>query len=46
MRISGTEPSSVILSQRRILKIKIISKQVGANGDGVINKQNHNLNQR
>ena len=50
MRISGTEPSSVILSQRKKFK-KIenvcpkVPKQGKAKRDGVINPQNYNLNE-
>ena len=50
MRISGTEPSSVILSQ--IMKFKKlrsddpkVPKQAGAKRDGVINPQNYNFKQ-
>ena len=52
MRISGTEPSSVILSQTmKFKKLKSydpkipIAKQAKAKRDGVINPQNYNLNQ-
>ena len=50
MRISGTEPSSVILTQiKQIKKLKSdaskVLKQAKAKGDGVINPQNYNLNQ-
>ena len=50
MRISGTEPSSVILSQRKQFKklksdAQIVPKQAKAKRDGVINPQNYNLNQ-
>ena len=50
MRISGTEPSSVILSQTKYFK-KLKSdapkfpKQAKAKGDGVINPQKYNFNQ-
>ena len=49
MRISGTEPSSVILSQAMwIQKLKMISrkcqKQAESKRDGVINPQNYNFN--
>ena len=50
MRISGTKPSSVILSQT--LKFKKLQsdypkvpKQAGAKRDGVINPQNYNFQQ-
>ena len=48
MRISGTEPSSVILSHRKwIKKLKIYAQKcqnkVKPKGDGVINPQNYNL---
>ena len=50
MRISGTEPSSVILAkQSRFKSWKVISekcqKQSEAKKDGVINPQNYNFNQ-
>ena len=50
MRISGTEPSSVILSQAcSIKKLKSndqkVPKQADAKRDGVINPQNYNFNQ-
>ena len=50
MRISGTEPSSVILSQiGTLIKLKSndqkVSRQVEAKKDGVINQQYNNLNQ-
>ena len=50
MRISGTEPSSVILSQTtKSKKLKRdaqkVSKQVKAKKDGVINPDNYNFNQ-
>ena len=50
MRISGTEPSSVILSQTKLFK-KVVKwcrnkpKQAEAKRDGVINPQNNNFNQ-
>ena len=49
MRISGTEPSSVILSQTmKFQKLKIddpkVTKQVEAKRVGVINPQNYNFN--
>ena len=49
MRMSGTEPSSVFLSQtKRIQKLKMIArkcqKQAEAKRDGVINQQNYNFN--
>ena len=50
MRISGTEPSSVILSQTMTIK-KLesddpkVPKQAKAKRDGVINPQNYNWNQ-
>ena len=48
MRISGTEPSSVILSQTKSFrKLKSdapkVPKQAKAIRDGVINPQNYNL---
>ena len=48
MRISGTEPSSVILSQTwRLKKLKSndqkVPKQAEAKWDGVINPQNYNF---
>ena len=50
MRISGTEPSSVILSQTvKFKKLKSddqkLPKQAEAKKDGVINPQNYNLKQ-
>ena len=50
MRISGTEPSSVILSQTmKSKKLKSddpkVPKQAKATRDGAINPQHHNLNQ-
>ena len=50
MRISGTEPSSVILSQTCRLESKNVmskkcQKQAEAKKDGVINPQNYNFNQ-
>ena len=50
MRISGTEPSSVILSQTcSIKKLKSndqkVPKQAEAKKEDVINPQNYNLNQ-
>ena len=49
MRISGTEPSSVILSQKIVSKVGGYvpnrPKQAEAKGDGVINPQNYNLKQ-
>ena len=49
MRISGTEPSSVILSQTMFFeKLKSdapkVPKQAEAKMDGVINHQNYNFN--
>ena len=48
MRISGTEPSSVIISQKRNLKSwKVMPKmpnQAEAKRDGVINPKNYNFN--
>ena len=48
MRISGTEPSSVVLSQRKqFKKLKMyapkVPKQGKAKRDGVINPQNYNF---
>ena len=49
MRISGTEPSSVILSQNKFQKLKRdvlnVPKQAEAIRDGVINPQNYNFKQ-
>ena len=50
MRISGTEPSSVILSQtKKFKKLKSnaqkVLKEAKAKRDGVINPQNYNFNQ-
>ena len=50
MRISGTQPSSVILSQTmKFKKLKSdylnVPKQAEAKRDGVINPQNYNFNQ-
>ena len=50
MRISGTEPSSVILTQtKKFKKLKTdaqyLPKQARAKRDGVINPQNYNFNQ-
>ena len=50
MRISGTEPSSVILSQTmKFKKLKSdgrkLPKQAEAKSDGVINPQNYNFSQ-
>ena len=50
MRISGTEPSSVILRQTKLFKkmkidVEKVSKQAKAKRDGEINQQNYNLNQ-
>ena len=50
MRISGNEPSSVILRQTKWFpkQKKIdpkVPKQAGAKRDGVKNPQNHNFNQ-
>ena len=47
MRISGNEPSSVILSQKSIFKRDILNvpKQAEAKRDGVINPQNYNFKQ-
>ena len=49
MRISGTEPSSVILSQKKYCQklkrdVPNVSKQAEAKRDGVINPQNYNFN--
>ena len=49
MRISGTEPSSVILSQTSSMKswkvmTKKCQKQAKAKGECVINPQNYNFN--
>ena len=51
MRISGNEPSSVILSQtmKTIKKLKRddpkVPEQAEAEGDGVRNPQNYNVDQ-
>ena len=50
MRISGTGPSSVVLSQtKKFQKLKSyapkVPKQAKAKRDGVINPKNSNLNQ-
>ena len=50
MRISGNEPSSVILSQTSSSKswkvmTKKYQKQAEAKRDGVINPKNYNFNQ-
>ena len=50
MRISGNEPSSVILSQTKLVQtLKIIARkcqnQAKAKMDGVINQQNYNFSQ-
>ena len=50
MRISGTEPSSVILSKKKYFKrlkndLQKLPKQVKAKRDGVINPQNYDFNQ-
>ena len=50
MRISGIEPSSVILSQRKRLKrlknnFPKVTKEAKAKRDGVINPQNYNFYQ-
>ena len=47
MRISGTEPSSVILNQTKKLKKrkKSVPKQAFTKRVGVINPQNYHLNQ-
>ena len=50
MRISGTEPSSVILSQTKKFKnlksnTQKVPKKAKAKWDSVINQQNYNFNQ-
>ena len=50
MRISGTEPSSVILSQKQyfqklIRDVRNVPKQAEAKRDGVINPQYYNFKQ-
>ena len=50
MRISGTEPSSVVLSQRSKFEslkrdVPNVPKQAEANRGGVINPQNYNVKQ-
>ena len=50
MRISGIEPSSVILSQRKLLKklknnVPKVPKEAKAKRYGVINPQNYNFYQ-
>ena len=48
MRISGNEPSSVILGQTKKFKVENsgpkVPKQDEAKKDGVINPQNYNFN--
>ena len=49
MHISGTEPSSVIISQKKYFQklkrdIPNVSKQAKAKWDGVINPQNYDSN--
>ena len=48
MRISGTDPSSVILSQTKLFKklksdAQKVPKQAEAKRDGAINPQNYNF---
>ena len=46
MRISGTEPSSVILSTKESgFTSSKVPKQAEAKSDGVIHPQNYNFNQ-
>ena len=50
MRMSGTEPLSVILSQTKKFKkiesyVRKVPKEAEAKRDGVINQQNNNINQ-
>ena len=50
MRISGTEPSSVILSQTQQFQkvesvVQKVPRQAEAKRSGVINPQNYNFNQ-
>ena len=49
MRISGTEPSLVILSPKSSLKVENVCPKVPKPGkgkrDGAINPQNYNLNE-
>ena len=47
MHISGTEPSSVILSQTKYSKMLEIDvpKHAEAKREGMINSQNYNFNQ-
>ena len=47
MRISGIEPPSVILSQRKLLKNNVpkVPKEAKTKRDGVINPQNYNFYQ-
>ena len=50
MRISGTEPSSVILSQTKVVQklksdVPKVQNQAKAKWDGVINPQNYNFSQ-
>ena len=50
MRISGTEPSSVILNRKKYFQklerdVPNVPKQAKAKRDGVINPQNYNFNQ-
>ena len=49
MRISGTEPSSVILSKKvaknLVIDVPKVPKLAEVNRDGVINPKYHNFNQ-
>ena len=46
MRISGSEPSSVILNPNKLKRgAKKVTKPAKAKRDGVINPQNYNFNQ-
>ena len=45
MRISGTEPSSVILVPKVEIDAPKVPKQAEAKRDGVINPQNYNFSQ-
>ena len=45
MRISGSEPSSVILAKNWKMVSQKCQNKFAAKGDGVINPQNYNFNQ-
>ena len=45
MRMSGTEPSSIIISQTKLKSdAQNMPKQAEANRDSIINPQNYNFN--